>query len=174
MNLTRILFCNLLFVHLLSGQEAVSMERFKGISDPAERQRLIAAAPPEQKAALEEADLHLNLLERYGGEHDLQRAKERYLAKSRRLEGFITLYEVYRTYGEWYVNAKLIDGKRHGANHEELSETSRKLDQERKLYTDKFSNVYSLANKLELSPQALALSEKADKLAKFLDQKIRW
>jgi hypothetical protein len=65
------------------GAEPISIEKFKLLKYHGERQTLIDQAPPEQKQELKNIDLHLALLDVWGSEEGLKKARESQVAKAR-------------------------------------------------------------------------------------------
>jgi hypothetical protein len=149
--------------------DSISIDDFKKIKDPVEREKFIDQAPPEQRDELKKIDRHLRLVSSLGGEAALKVVKEKAVERAR---GLVMLENVFATQTElWdgymgdFLNANYKSIATHGQSSAEWNE----LKQERSLIGNRLFNVvHPLVFNLAPSPQALALEKKAESLNQYM------
>ena len=166
--------CLLLFVSTLScaqGQRLVSIEAFKKITDPDEREKIAAQAPPQRREELANLDKYL-MLTAYDKEKGTQGPKEEAIIKRRGFEYLEVLFRELGAVWQVYLGQTLDSELKAGMSLKERREVEMHIEEELDTYGALQPVVHSLVYHLATSRRALRLEEKAAELDKEIHGRI--
>jgi hypothetical protein len=171
MKTLRGIFFVLLFAARVAGADPISIGEFKKITNADERRKLIDQAPSGQKEELERIDLHLALLARWGGEAGFKTHKEACIARARGFVCLVPIFDAYVNIRSSYMAGVLITDEKAGMKLEQLQEVEKKLTEENRSVEKWVSTVDSLVFNLAVSPEALELEKRAEKMIEKLSSR---
>jgi hypothetical protein len=152
-----------------SGDDLTAVQQFNKVTDPAARARLIAQAPPDEKAIFQKLDLiHKELLRRWGGEERLKRLRESQVARARGLGALEDVFHAQVNFWEGYIGGVLGADRKAGVSINKQQQDEVHLSGEEDLVRKRVSSVHTLVFNLAPTPKALELVKKA----KLLDRQL--
>lgn len=169
-----VLLTILISSHVLVG-DTVSIESFKQITDPLERGKLIDQAPPEQKQELEQINLHLALVAKWGGEAGFRTHKETCIAHARGVGALEAVFGEYNNFWNAYVGSMIQAREGPGMKPEQRREIEDELMKEEDSAVGRqVRAIHSLVYQLAPTPAALELSKRAGALGNQLEKRSTW